>query len=287
VGYKAAQLRDGAALCHFLHWLSVEAPKGGLTEMSAAAKARWFREATDEFRDLSFDTISAAGPNGALPHYCVTEETNRLVEQGSLYLIDSGAQYVDGTTDVTRTVAIGVASSEMRDRFTRVLKGHIALASVVFPQGTGGVQLDAFARQYLWAAGLDYAHGTGHGVGCYLGVHEGPHCIAHTGKCTETLVAGMLLSNEPGYYKTDEYGIRIENVMLVVKREITGAQQELLCFEMLTAAPIDRALIDVSMLTAGERAWIDAYHANVARIIGPQLAGAVKAWLIEATRALE
>jgi Xaa-Pro aminopeptidase len=290
-GHKAAQERDGAALSRFLHWISIEAPKGGLTEISAAAKLQQLRHATGDLLDLSFDTISATGPNGASPHYRVTPEGSRLIESGTLYLVDSGGQYLDGTTDVTRTIAIGTPSAEMRNRFTRVLKGHIALASAIFPAGTRGSQLDILARQYLWAAGLDYSHGTGHGVGSYLGVHEGPQRICKpevfVGVADEPLVPGMILSNEPGYYKTGEYGIRIENLILVVERKVAGAEREMLGFETLTLAPIDRALIDVTMFTAEERTWINAYHAEVFRIVGPQLEGASQPWLTEATRTLD
>jgi Xaa-Pro aminopeptidase len=285
-GHKAAQLRDGAALTRFLHWISVEAPKGGLTELAAANKLEEFRRATGVLRDLSFDTISGAGPNGAVVHYRVTEETSRPIEPGSLYLVDSGAQYEDGTTDVTRTVAIGTPTPEMKDRFTRVLRGHVALARALFPAGTRGGQLDVLARQYLWEAGLDYAHGTGHGVGSYLSVHEGPQRIATFGGGDEPLQAGMFLSNEPGYYKTGEYGIRIENLVLVETREIAGAERDMLGFETLTFAPIDRALIDVAALSLAEKAWIDGYHAEVRERIGPQFDGDAKAWLDDVTRPL-
>ena len=282
-GQDAAQARDGAALTRFLHWLSVEAPKGGVDELIAAAKLQAFREETGALRDLSFDTISGAGPNGAVVHYRVSEETNRPLEPNSLYLVDSGGQYQDGTTDVTRTVAIGTPTPEMRDRFTRVLKGHIALARAVFPQGTRGSQLDTLARQYLWAAGLDYAHGTGHGVGSFLAVHEGPQRIAPGGSGfaggDEPLQAGMILSNEPGYYKTGEYGIRIENLVLVEPRDAPGAEKKLLGFRTLTFAPLDRRLVDLDMLTSEERAWVDGYHAQVAAIVGPQLDGAAADWL--------
>ena len=282
-GQDAAQARDGAALTRFLHWLSVEAPKGGVDELTAAAKLLSFREQTGALRDLSFDTISGAGPNGAVVHYRVSPETNRRLELNSLYLVDSGGQYQDGTTDVTRTVAIGEPTAEMRDRFTRVLKGHIALARAVFPQGTRGSQLDTLARQYLWAAGLDYAHGTGHGVGSFLAVHEGPQRIAPGGGGfaggDEPLQAGMILSNEPGYYKTGEYGIRIENLVLVEPREVAGAEKKLLGFRTLTFAPLDRRLIDLDLLDREERAWVDGYHAQVAALIGPQLDGKVADWL--------
>jgi Xaa-Pro aminopeptidase len=282
-GHHAAQARDGAALSRFLHWLSVEAPKGGVDELSAAAKLRAFREETGALRDLSFDTISGAGPNGAIVHYRVSEETNRPLEMDSIYLVDSGGQYPDGTTDVTRTIIVGTPTAEMKDRFTRVLKGHIALGRARFPAGTRGGQLDALARQFLWAAGLDYAHGTGHGVGSYLAVHEGPQRIAMAGGgqagTEEPLRAGMFLSNEPGYYKTGEYGIRVENLVLVVEVEMPGAEKPMLGFETLTFAPIDRNLIDTAMLTAEEQAWMDAYHAKVLKIVGPQLDGEAKAWL--------
>ena len=278
-GHKAAQARDGAALSRFLHWIAVEAPKGGLDELGAADRLEAFRRDTGLLEDLSFDTISGAGPNGAVVHYRVEEKTNRPIETGSLYLVDSGGQYRDGTTDVTRTIAIGTPTAEMKHRFTLVLKGHIALARAVFPVGTRGGQLDALARQYLWAEGLDYAHGTGHGVGSFLAVHEGPQRIATFGGGDEPLVAGMILSNEPGYYKTGEYGIRIENLVLVEERTIPGAEKPMLGFETLTYAPIDRHLVEVESLSAGERAWLDAYHARVAEVVGSQLDGETLAWL--------
>ncbi|MCJ8156237.1 aminopeptidase P family protein [Sphingomonas sp. LaA6.9] len=282
-GHRAAQARDGAALSRFLRWISVEAPKGGETEISAQDKLLALREETGLLQDLSFDTISGAGPNGAVVHYRVSEETNRPLEMNSLYLVDSGGQYRDGTTDVTRTVPIGEPTQEMRDRFTRVLKGHIALARAIFPAGTRGGQLDTLARQYLWEAGLDYAHGTGHGVGSFLSVHEGPQRIAMSAGgqagTDEPLRAGMILSNEPGYYKTDAYGIRIENLVLVVEKDVPGAEKPVLGFETLTFAPIERRLIDASMLSPVERQWVDDYHGKVLEIVGPQLEGADKAWL--------
>ena len=281
-GHKAAQARDGAALSRFLHWLSVEAPKGGLTELSAADRLEAFRKDTGLLEDLSFDTISGAGPNGAVVHYRVEEKTNRPIEPGTLYLVDSGGQYRDGTTDVTRTIAVGKPTQAMQRHFTLVLKGHVALARAIFPKGTRGGQLDILARQYLWAEGLDYAHGTGHGVGSFLSVHEGPQRIATFGSGDEPLVAGMILSNEPGYYKTGEYGIRIENLVLVEPRAIPGAEKEMLGFETLTFAPIDRALIAVDMLSADERAWVDAYHARVLEVVGPQLDGDAHIWLKDA-----
>ncbi|HEX8401510.1 MAG TPA: aminopeptidase P family protein [Allosphingosinicella sp.] len=289
-GQRAAQARDGAAMTRFLHWLSIEAPTGQLTEIGAALKLEEFRRAGGDLRDLSFDTISAAGPNGAIPHYRVTGESNRPIELNSLYLIDSGGQYPDGTTDITRTVAVGTPTHEMRDRFTRVLKGHIAVSRAIFPDGTRGSQLDSFARQFLWEAGLDYAHGTGHGVGAFLSVHEGPQRISPAGSSQaggdEPLRAGMFLSNEPGYYKAGEYGIRIENLVLVEPLRVAGAEKEMLGFETLTFAPIDRTLIDPELLSPAERDWLDAYHAQVLQRIGPQLEGEVLAWLTEQCRAL-
>ena len=282
-GHQAAQARDGGALVRFLHWLSIEAPKGGVDELKAAAKLRDFRQQCGDLRDLSFDTISGAGPNGAIVHYRVSEETNRALEMNSLYLVDSGGQYPDGTTDVTRTVVIGEPTAEMRDRFTRVLKGHIALSAARFPEGTRGTQLDAFARQFLWQVGLDYAHGTGHGVGSYLAVHEGPQRISPAGSSQsggdEPLRAGMICSNEPGYYKAGEYGIRIENLVLVREVEVEGAEKQVLGFETLTFGPIDRTLIDVGLLTAGERQWVDDYHAQVLNVVGPQIEGEPLEWL--------
>jgi Xaa-Pro aminopeptidase len=278
-GTKAAHHRDGAALSKFLHWVSVNGPTGAVDELSAAARLEAFRKETGELQDLSFDTISGFGPNGAVVHYRVEKKTNRRIEPGTLYLVDSGGQYRDGTTDVTRTIAIGAPTAEMQERFTLVLKGHIALARAVFPQGTRGGQLDILARQYLWARGLDYAHGTGHGVGSFLSVHEGPQRIATFSGGDEPLVEGMILSNEPGYYKAGEYGIRIENLVLVVTRDVPGAEKPMLGFETLTFAPIDRHVIAIDLLDEGERAWIDAYHAQVLGVVGPQLEGEALDWL--------
>ena len=286
-GHKAAQARDGAAVARFLHWLSVEAPRGGLDEIKASDKLEQFRREGGDLRDLSFPTISGSGANGAVVHYRASEETNRPIVPDSLYLVDSGGQYPDGTTDITRTVAIGTPTAEMRDRFTRVLKGHIALARAIFPSGTRGSQLDVLARQYLWRAGLDYAHGTGHGVGSYLAVHEGPQRIATFGGGDEALRAGMIISNEPGYYKTGEYGIRIENLVLVIALDLPGAEKAMLGFETLTYAPIDRTLIDLALLTDEERGWIDDYHARVKTLIAPQLDGEAKAWLEAACAPLD
>jgi Xaa-Pro aminopeptidase len=284
-GHRAAQARDGAAIARFLHWVGEEAPKGQVTELSAADRLQAFRAEGGLLKDLSFDTISGAGPNGAVVHYRVSEESSRTLEPNSVYLVDSGGQYVDGTTDITRTVWIGpdAPPAQIKDRFTRVLKGHIALACAVFPKGTAGSQLDSFARQFLWQAGLDYAHGTGHGVGSFLSVHEGPQRIAKAAGgqagTGQELLAGMILSNEPGYYKAGEYGIRIENLVLVERREIAGAEGEFFGFETLTFAPIDRTLVDVALLTAEERAWFDGYHAQVRAILAPQLSGADLGWL--------
>jgi Xaa-Pro aminopeptidase len=285
-GQKASQERDGAAIARFLRWLEIEAPKGELDELKAAARLQDLRQEAPELRDLSFDTISAAGPNAASPHYKVTEDSNLPIKNNQIYLVDSGGQYVDGTTDITRTVIVGEPTEEMRDRFTRVLKGHIAIATALFPKGTRGSQLDSFARRPLWEAGLDYAHGTGHGVGSFLSVHEGPQRISPVGSSQsggdEPLQAGMILSNEPGYYKASDYGIRIENLVLVVPREIEGAEKEMLGFETLTFAPIDRRLIDVEMLEPEELVWLNCYHAHVLARIGPRLSGADLAWLQQA-----
>jgi Xaa-Pro aminopeptidase len=289
-GHRAAQARDGAAVSRFLHWLAVEAPKGEVTELSAADKLQACRQEAGDLRDLSFDTISGAGPNGAIVHYRVSEETNRTLEPGSVYLVDSGGQYPDGTTDITRTVWVGTPgedggepSPEVKDRFTRVLKGHIALALAVFPQGTAGSQLDVLARHALWQVGLDYAHGTGHGVGSFLSVHEGPQRIAKSAGgqagTDQALLPGMFLSNEPGYYKTGEYGIRIENLVLVEPRAIEGAEGAFYGFETLTHVPIERRLVDTALLSPAELAWWNAYHARVLEIVGPQLDGPAKAWL--------
>ena len=285
-GQRAAQTRDGAVISRFLKWIDEEAPKSEIDELIASDHLEALRRENSEFRDLSFDSISGAGPNGAIVHYKSSEKTNRKLEMGTLYLIDSGGQYVDGTTDITRTVPIGEPTEEMRDRFTRVLKGHIAIATAVFPKGTRGSQLDSFARRPLWEAGLDYAHGTGHGVGSFLSVHEGPQRIAPAGSGQaggdEPLLPGMILSNEPGYYKTGEYGIRIENLVLVVERHIDGAEKPMLGFETLTFAPIDRRLVEVSMLDPEELIWLNCYHAHVLAKIGPSLEGADLDWLRKA-----
>ena len=282
-GHEAAQARDGAAVSRFLRWVEGEAPKGGLDEIIASDKLEALRHEHGDLRDLSFDTISAYGPNGALPHYKGTAESNLPFKPGTLYLVDSGGQYQDGTTDITRTVPIGEPTAEMIDRFTRVLQGHIAIATALFPKGTRGSQLDSFARRPLWEAGCDYAHGTGHGVGAFLAVHEGPQRISPVGSSQsggdEPLQAGMILSNEPGYYKAGEYGIRIENLVLVVNKPVAGADKEMLGFDTLTFVPIEPTLIDVSMMSDKELDWLNQYHAEVLAKIGPQLSGEDKVWL--------
>jgi len=284
-GHRTAQARDGVAVSTFLHWLSQEGPKGTLDEIAAAERLHDERRASGELRDLSFDTISGSGPNGAIVHYRVSEETNRAIEPNSVYLVDSGGQYPDGTTDITRTVWIGpdAPPAEVKDRFTRVLKGMIALARAVFPKGTVGSQLDVLSRQFLWRAGIDYQHGTGHGVGSFLSVHEGPQRIAKaTGSQAggeQELLPGMILSDEPGYYKTGAYGIRIENLLLVEPREIEGAEGEFFGFETLTHVPIDRALVDEELLDRDERDWWNAYHAGVMARVGPAFSGETLEWL--------
>ena len=282
---KSAHRRDGAAMARFLAWLDREAPKGTVDEISAARKLEAFRAETGELRELSFDTISGSGPNGAIVHYRVTTATNRTLKPGELFLVDSGAQYADGTTDVTRTIAIGRPSPEMCERYTLVLKGHIAIATARFPKGTRGIELDPFARRVLWAYGLDFDHGTGHGVGSYLSVHEGPQSISKRGMAT--LEPGMICSNEPGYYKEGAYGIRIENLEIVTPlAPIPGGDRPMMGFETITFVPYDRRLIALELLDPRERSWIDAYHAEVRRLIGPLVEGADRAWLAAATAAL-
>ena len=284
-GARAAHKRDGAALARFLAWLAREGSSGKLDEIAVARHLETLRRETQALKEISFDTISGAGPNGAIVHYRVTTATNRKLRAGELYLVDSGAQYLDGTTDITRTVALGDPTREMQARFTLVLKGHISLATARFPVGTRGVDLDAFARRALWEAGLDFDHGTGHGVGSYLSVHEGPQNISKRG--TTPLEPGMIISNEPGYYKAGAYGIRIENLVLVEEpRAVPGGEREMLGFETLTLAPIDRRLILPALLSASERAWLDAYHARVRAEIGPDLGPEDLAWLAAATAPL-
>ncbi len=299
-GHRAAQVRDGAAVSRFLRWLEITAPTGSVDELSAAAQLEAFRRMDDGLKDLSFNTISAASGHAALPHYKVDEASNITIPPGSIYLVDSGGQYASGagagTTDITRTVWVGTPdgaaqpSAEMRDRFTRVLKGHIQLDRAIFPQGTCGGQLDVLARQYLWETGVDYAHGTGHGVGSFLGVHEGPQRIAKLSGgqpgTTQELAAGMICSNEPGYYKPGEYGIRIENLVLIEEREIPGAEGRYFGFETLTFVPLDRKLIDTGLLTTDEIAWVDSYHAKVRELISPLLSGDDLSWLERETAPL-
>jgi Xaa-Pro aminopeptidase len=285
-GARAAHKRDGAALCRFLAWLAREAPGGTVDEITAVKRLEAFRAETGALVDLSFDTISGAGPNGAIVHYRVTTKTNRKIEPGELFLLDSGGQYRDGTTDVTRTIAVGTPPEDARRRFTLVLKGHIALARARFPEGTNGAQLDALARAALWAEGFDFDHGTGHGVGSFLSVHEGPQRISKGGHGA-ALKPGMIVSNEPGYYKTCAYGIRLENLLVVKPVEpVEGGERAMLSFETLTLAPFDTALVDPALLTAEERAWLNAYHAHVFDVIGPQVDPRTHGWLKAATAAV-
>jgi Xaa-Pro aminopeptidase len=284
-GTRRAHIRDGQALTRFLAWFAREAPNGELTEIDAVETLEGYRRATGALKDVSFDSISGAGPNGAIVHYRVSRHTNRRIEKGQLFLIDSGGQYEDGTTDVTRTVAVGQPTAEMRDRFTRVLKGHIAVATARFPAGTTGAQIDSFARRPLWDVGLDYGHGTGHGVGTYLSVHEGPQSISTRGTA-QALLPGMICSNEPGYYKTGEYGIRIENLVVVRQAEQVGGDRPMMTFETITFTPIDLELVEPSLLTNEERAWLNAYHAEVRAKIAPEVKddAETRAWLERSTR---
>ncbi len=285
-GAREAHIRDGAAVTQFLHWIATEAQGGDIDEITAAKKLEEFRRTSDLLADISFDSISAAGANGAICHYKVSTATNLPLEPGSLYLIDSGGQYPDGTTDITRTAPIGSPTNEMRDRFTRVLKGHIALATMKFPAGTTGHQLDAIARKPLWDVGLDYDHGTGHGVGSFLGVHEGPQRIAKALNEQE-LKPGMILSNEPGFYKAGEFGIRIENLIIVTKPEpIDGGEREMMGFETITLAPISLDLVTAALLTEAERHWLNKYHARVRQILTPLLPDAAAAWLAQETKSI-
>jgi Xaa-Pro aminopeptidase len=284
-GSRKAHVRDGAALVRYLAWLDGAASGGRLDEITAVQKLEDMRRATKQLREISFDTISGSGPHGAIVHYRVSEASNRLLGKGELFLLDSGAQYDDGTTDVTRTIAIGTPSAEMKERATLVLKGHIAIATARFPKGTRGIDLDPFARRALWQHGLDYDHGTGHGVGSYLSVHEGPQSISRAGMVA--LEPGMICSNEPGYYKTGAYGIRIENLVLVTEPETPeGGERPMMGFETLTLVPIDRRLVAKDLLSKDERAWLNAYHARVREVIGAELAGEddVLKWLHTATQ---
>jgi len=278
-GSRQAHIRDGAALTRFLHWVDTTAQETLPSEREVVEALEGFREATGALKDLSFDTIAGAGPNGALPHYKPVGDKIRRMEKGSLLLVDGGGQYLDGTTDVTRTMAVGEPSADQRQKFTLVLKAHIAMAVIRFPVGTTGHQLDAIARAPMWMAGLDYDHGTGHGVGSYLGVHEGPQRIAKLVN-TQPLLTGMILSNEPGYYREGHWGIRIETLQVVTEPQaIPGGERPMHGFEQLTFAPLDRKLIDVAMLTESERAYVDAYHAETFAKVSPLLDGEVLAWL--------
>lgn len=278
-GSKAAHMRDAAAMVNFLAWLDQEAPSGNLTEIDVVTALEGFRRDTNQLLDISFETISGAGPNGAIVHYRVSEASNRPVNSGELLLVDSGGQYADGTTDITRTIAIGPAGTEERRCYTLVLKGVIAISRARFPTGIGGQHLDALARTALWSEGLDYDHGTGHGVGSYLSVHEGPQSLSRRNQVP--LMEGMILSNEPGYYRTGQFGIRIENLIAVSKAsDIPGSDdREMLAFETLTWVPFDRRLIDVSRLSNDETAWVDWYHNQVLALIGPKVEGATLEWL--------
>lgn len=282
-GMRKAHIRDGAALAKFLCWFESNAANGELSEIQVAQTLEQYRRATGVLSDVSFDTISGAGSNGAIVHYRVTRSTNRKIHPGDMFLLDSGAQYPDGTTDVTRTIMVGHATAEMRDRFTRVLKGHIALATVRFPEGTIGMQLDAFARRPLWEAGLDYDHGTGHGVGSYLSVHEGPQNISKR-PVLQPLMPGMVCSNEPGFYKAGAFGIRIENLVVVKEPEDIGGDRLVMGFETITLVPIDLNLIEPSLLTQSERAWLNAYHIRVRETISPLVDDETRNWLERATR---
>ena len=284
-GTRKAHIRDGAALSRILAWFAVASADGALTEIDAAEKLEGFRRATGCLSDLSFDSITGAGSNGAIVHYRVTRSSNRKINRDEIFLLDSGAQYPDGTTDVTRTIMVGTATAEMKDRFTRVLKGHIALATARFPEGTIGMQLDSFARRPLWEAGLDYDHGTGHGVGSYLSVHEGPQNISKR-PVGQPLLPGMICSNEPGYYKAGEFGIRIENLVVVTPLKETGGDRRMMGFETLTMAPIDLALVDPDLLTAEEREWLNLYHARVRETLSHLVDEETRAWLVRATLAI-
>jgi len=285
-GMRKAHIRDGAAMSRFLCWLESAAAGGTLTEIAAAEALEGFRRATNCLCDLSFDSIAGAGSNGAIVHYRVTRSTNRVIGRNEMFLIDSGAQYPDGTTDVTRTVIVGVPTAEMKDRFTRVLKGHIALATARFPDGTIGMQLDSFARRPLWEAGLDYDHGTGHGVGSYLAVHEGPQNISKR-PVGQKLLPGMVVSNEPGFYKEGAFGIRIENLVVVTDGlDLPGGNRKMMGFETITMVPIDLNLVAPELLTEAERAWLNTYHARVLDTLRPLVDDEVRVWLERVTRAI-
>jgi Xaa-Pro aminopeptidase len=281
-GTRNAHERDGAALVRFLAWLDEAAKTGDIDEITTVKRLEAFRDSTGKLKEISFATISGSGPNGAIVHYRVTDATNRTLNDGELFLIDSGAQYQDGTTDITRTIAIGTPSKEMRQRYTAVLKGHIAIATARFPKGTRGIDLDPFARRALWEIGCDFDHGTGHGIGSFLSVHEGPQSISRAGMAL--LLPGMLLSNEPGYYKEGSYGIRIENVVLVTEQaRVDGGDRDMMAFETLTLAPMDRRLIDANMMTAAELKWLNEYHARVYDTLAARVDTLSAIWLQYAT----
>ncbi len=284
-GIRSAHLRDGVAVVKLLAWLDGETAKREVTEMEVGEALHRFRAEDDMFKSASFSTIAGSGENGAIVHYRSTPGTNRALKAGELLLLDSGGQYPDGTTDITRTVPVGAPNAEHKDRFTRVLKGHIAIATAVFPKGTAGSQLDVLARQYLWQVGLDYDHGTGHGVGCFLGVHEGPQRISKRGGDAH-LAPGMIVSNEPGYYKSGEYGIRIENLVAVAEREKCAGGKSWYGFETLTCAPVDTRLVDAALLSPQEKQWLNDYHAWVERALSGKLSGEVRSWLGERCRPL-
>jgi Xaa-Pro aminopeptidase len=285
-GMRKAHIRDGMAMARFLSWFETAAAGGDLTEIAAAEALEGFRRATNYLSDLSFDSISGSGSNGAIVHYRVTRSSNRVIGRNETFLIDSGAQYPDGTTDVTRAVMVGVATPEMKDRFTRVLKGHIALATARFPEGTIGMQLDSFARRPLWEAGLDYDHGTGHGVGSYLSVHEGPQNISKR-PVNQKLMPGMICSNEPGFYKEGAFGIRIENLVVVTEpMPVKDGERPMMAFETITMVPIDLNLVEPTLLTEAERAWLNTYHARVRETIRPLVDDETRAWLERVTRAI-
>ncbi|HRO12630.1 aminopeptidase P family protein [Amaricoccus sp.] len=284
-GARAAHLRDGLAMAEFLAWLDATAPEGGLSEIDVVRRLEEIRAATGQLRDISFETICGAGPNGAIVHYRVSEASNRLVSPGEILLVDSGAQYADGTTDITRTVAVGEAPAEAIRPFTLVLKALVAMCRLTWPEGLAGRDIDAVARVPLWQAGMDYDHGTGHGIGSYLAVHEGPQSLSRRGP--EPLLPGMMLSIEPGHYREGAFGIRLENLALVrPPAAVRGGDRPMLGFEVLTLAPIDRRLIDLRLLDAGERAWLDAYHARVAEALSPHLDPETARWLRAACQPL-
>ncbi|MGI9390527.1 MAG: aminopeptidase P family protein [Boseongicola sp.] len=281
---REAHLRDGAAMVEFLAWFDGTAPSGNLSEIDAAKALEGYRRATNALHDISFDTISAAGPNAAIPHYRVTEDSNRPIRDGEIYLVDSGGQYVDGTTDITRTVIVGTPSTEQIKNFTRVLQGMIAISQVRFPRGLAGRDLDPLARAPLWIAGQDFDHGTGHGVGVFMCVHEGPQRLSRISEVK--LEPGMILSNEPGYYREGEYGIRIENLIVVREAEKIGDNRDQLDFETITYAPIDLRLVDTDMMSPGERAWLNDYHEQVCEKLSPRVSEEAREWLAEATRSV-